>query len=1004
MRSHSRFFPRFTDRRVAEAAFASVTVSEDPIPAFDPPLEPRDEAVFLLQVAAEVEHALMAQYLYAAYSLDAAHPQGGVWRNSILQVAREEMGHLLTVQNLLLAIGGPVFLERDLYPFESRVYPIPFELKKACRETIGFYVLAEMPGRDQLTPEEAATVDEIIQLLDLPGGRVVNRVGKLYTRLIGLVGALSPTDFVNEAGDYQASGADWLAGPFSLIVPPVTNREQAVAALHAIGVQGEGEQRQPELNAHFDRFLAIYRGLTASGSAVPVHAVADNPHVPALSGDSGASAITHPESRRWAQLGNLRYRLLLQFISHHLSLRRTIDLAGRNTLRDWALGEMRGVAAVAAKLTTLPLDSSGGTARAGMPFDMPYSLALPDEESQRWRSHLDVLRAASRLMDQIGEVPELAALRALTRAQLTELERRAGKILAIQEIRLLPPLAIGRLGSSGANTAAEYPDVMDNYAALLPDQPADFRTLAPAETLRVDVATGRVTAAETPAQVRFRGADGRIRPVAPFFEVWARFTEEGMLQPLTSRHLEMLGLTAQSVRWSVRAANLKAYRRTGDEGDRISASIANFNDHSLRPLTGTAANFLTGRSIPLGWIQYLQPTEEFPEIRARFTPGLGRVYGASQDFEEIQVVYNSQVGSWDTRNDQDATVDTSPVARSRRRTSPVLIYARQESGPNEGQSLGYLDDTCDGILEVSLDHGGRTLRAMSRFSSGPPDFAPDSFHVRTVQDDLLQMAQGPSPQAAVAEPELADHVIDVLRRAVETVRLMDTDLWNRRYSANAFPAARVRYFTVRGIHEGVLTSLQGLKEPAGSPGRLGAVAALRRVAAMLRPFDRDRIDFTAAGRQRMPAMMRGANGLDLVLSRRQMALIDRAIEVFSAAGPSPGETPESRMLRMISTFSGFSGLHGAFSVPGGPPLSARFSDPPEVLEYLRSAPAQGSVAGQLGLTGRPLVARGQPDQSAFVSLISNAAHPMNPRFLSYSDEGRDGIQIVREWITSLGVS
>ena len=72
MRSHSRFFPRFAGHRVAELALAAVTVSEDPIPAFDPPLEPRDEAVFLLQVAAEVEHALMAQYLYAAYSLDAA--------------------------------------------------------------------------------------------------------------------------------------------------------------------------------------------------------------------------------------------------------------------------------------------------------------------------------------------------------------------------------------------------------------------------------------------------------------------------------------------------------------------------------------------------------------------------------------------------------------------------------------------------------------------------------------------------------------------------------------------------------------------------------------------------------------------------------------------------------------------------------------------------------------------------------------------------------------------
>src|SRR4051812_20360599 len=38
------------------------------LPTHDPPLAPRDEASFLLHVAAEIEHALMVQYLYAAYS------------------------------------------------------------------------------------------------------------------------------------------------------------------------------------------------------------------------------------------------------------------------------------------------------------------------------------------------------------------------------------------------------------------------------------------------------------------------------------------------------------------------------------------------------------------------------------------------------------------------------------------------------------------------------------------------------------------------------------------------------------------------------------------------------------------------------------------------------------------------------------------------------------------------------------------------------------------------
>lgn len=34
---------------------------------------PRETAIYLLHIAAEVEHALMAQYLYAAYSLGGDH-------------------------------------------------------------------------------------------------------------------------------------------------------------------------------------------------------------------------------------------------------------------------------------------------------------------------------------------------------------------------------------------------------------------------------------------------------------------------------------------------------------------------------------------------------------------------------------------------------------------------------------------------------------------------------------------------------------------------------------------------------------------------------------------------------------------------------------------------------------------------------------------------------------------------------------------------------------------
>ncbi|MFL6147781.1 MAG: ferritin-like domain-containing protein [Pseudonocardiaceae bacterium] len=51
------------------AQVATALVAGPAGPIHDPPLEPRDEVVFLLTAAAEIEHALMVQYLYAAYSV-----------------------------------------------------------------------------------------------------------------------------------------------------------------------------------------------------------------------------------------------------------------------------------------------------------------------------------------------------------------------------------------------------------------------------------------------------------------------------------------------------------------------------------------------------------------------------------------------------------------------------------------------------------------------------------------------------------------------------------------------------------------------------------------------------------------------------------------------------------------------------------------------------------------------------------------------------------------------
>jgi len=92
------------------------------------PDDPVEKAVLLLQTAAEIEHALMVQYLYSGNGFSQPN-------RDIIGVAIEEMSHLMTVQNLLRVIGAgpqldrqglgpPSAAEERLFPFNSLLEPI----------------------------------------------------------------------------------------------------------------------------------------------------------------------------------------------------------------------------------------------------------------------------------------------------------------------------------------------------------------------------------------------------------------------------------------------------------------------------------------------------------------------------------------------------------------------------------------------------------------------------------------------------------------------------------------------------------------------------------------------------------------------------------------------------------------------------------------------------------------------------------------------------------------
>src|SRR5512135_3103583 len=95
-------------------------------------IEHREALVYMLCEAAELEHGIMCQYLYAAFSLKQSEDEGltkaeadatNRWRKHISHIAAQEMLQMSLVQNLLSAIGADPHLSRPNYPQPASHYP-----------------------------------------------------------------------------------------------------------------------------------------------------------------------------------------------------------------------------------------------------------------------------------------------------------------------------------------------------------------------------------------------------------------------------------------------------------------------------------------------------------------------------------------------------------------------------------------------------------------------------------------------------------------------------------------------------------------------------------------------------------------------------------------------------------------------------------------------------------------------------------------------------------------
>ena len=443
------------------------------LPQKPPGMSWRDHLIMLLQTGAEIEQCLMVQYLFAAYSLNEDQPtverrqKVRVWREAILTVAKEEMGHLLTVQNLLCLIGGPVSFERRNFPWDTHYLPFPFKLEKVTPKSIAWYLYAEAPllwddptanrkVRDELKEE----LKEVNQLAAAAVDQdLAHTVGQLYAEIHAIVAnenQIPDSAFRAESYSQQASWDDWGRGyrpppaaPGTTEAPKegsdsrahvlilrAATRTDALAALEAVGGQGEAahfRDSDSDEPSHFQRFREVLADMQKNPDFDPSLNVAENPTV--LEGaalDENSNPIEAVTSKRLAHLFNNRYRSLLVCLAHTYKIAPLVDPNEpnvRGALMHHIFGEMYNLKALAGLLVRMPLqdppdehlpnprlpvvpgkigaDPEGArrpydpAKRAGPPFDMPYSMHIPNDEIDRWRHYQDILKNSQALCEEL---------------------------------------------------------------------------------------------------------------------------------------------------------------------------------------------------------------------------------------------------------------------------------------------------------------------------------------------------------------------------------------------------------------------------------------------------------------------------------------------------------------------------------------------------------------------------------------------------------------------------
>jgi CDGSH-type Zn-finger protein/uncharacterized Fe-S cluster protein YjdI len=383
------------------------------------PLTSREHLIHALAEAAEIEHNLMCTYLYAAFSLKRPDTPGFSeeeaqavtrWRNVIVRVAVEEMGHLAEVWNIASALGGAPQFDRDNFPLDPGNLPAGIIVKLApfSAACVQHFIHLERPASSS-EPEGRGFERELdfrrtsrrVRLV--PMALDYETVGEFYA----FVGR-ALTDFANSVGERVAFCGDpalQLTSADAAIpnVEPVRCAKTAAAALLAIVEQGEGAPVHAT-GSHFERFAGIRdelaRLVAKNPDFSPAHPAAVNPLLRPPIRAVGRVYLEDELAAATVDLANSAYALMLRLLAYSYQIPR--PLPEKTLAIDLARDLMRVVSTLGERAATLPAGPSAPGCNAGMSFTaLRGSIAFPPGPGARrfFVERLDELARAANELD-----------------------------------------------------------------------------------------------------------------------------------------------------------------------------------------------------------------------------------------------------------------------------------------------------------------------------------------------------------------------------------------------------------------------------------------------------------------------------------------------------------------------------------------------------------------------------------------------------------------------------